>query len=53
MSERGQWTQFYAQVREGIERGAAAPVTASDGREIIRIIEAALLSSDTGQRVRL
>lgn len=52
-SERGQWTQFYAQVRASIEQGAAPPVAASDGREIVRIIEAALASSRDGQRVAL
>jgi scyllo-inositol 2-dehydrogenase (NADP+) len=52
-SEAGRWTQFYAQVRACIERGAPPPVTASDAREVIRIVEAALRSSDTGQRVIL
>lgn len=53
VAERGQWTQYYAQVRASIERGAAPPVAANDGREIVRIIEAALASSRLGQRVTL
>jgi scyllo-inositol 2-dehydrogenase (NADP+) len=52
-SESGQWTQFYKQVRTCIERGGPPPVSASDGREVIRIIEAALQSSETGRRVTL
>jgi len=53
VSERGQWTHYYAQVRASIEQDAAPPVAASDGREIVRIIEAALASSRRGQRVTL
>jgi scyllo-inositol 2-dehydrogenase (NADP+) len=52
-SEAGRWTQFYAQVRACIERGAAPPVSAGDAREVIRVIEAALESSETGRRVTL
>jgi scyllo-inositol 2-dehydrogenase (NADP+) len=53
VSEQGRWTQYYAQVRACIEQGAAPPVTAGEGREIVRIIEAALESSRRGQRVTL
>jgi scyllo-inositol 2-dehydrogenase (NADP+) len=53
VSERGQWTQFYTQVRASIEQGAPPPVPASDGREIVRIIEAALESSRRGRRIML
>jgi len=53
VSERGQWTQFYAQVRASIEQGGPPPVAASEGREIVRVIEAALESSRRGQRVTL
>jgi scyllo-inositol 2-dehydrogenase (NADP+) len=52
-SERGCWTQFYAQVRACIEQGAPPPVAAHEGREVIRVIEAALASSERGQRVML
>lgn len=52
-SQRGCWTEFYAQVRACIEGGAPAPVTAQDGRDVIRVIEAALASSERGQRVML
>ncbi len=52
-SERGQWTEFYAQVRTCIEQDAAPPVSATDGREVIRMIEAAMESSASGRRVEL
>ena len=52
-SEPGRWTQFYNQVRACIERGGPPPVSASEGREVIRIVEAALNSSESGQRVTL
>jgi SAM-dependent methyltransferase len=53
VSEQGRWTEFYAQVRACIEQGGSPPVSARDGREVIRVIEAALASSERGQRVML
>ena len=50
-SEAGRWTHFYTQVRACIERGGPPPVSASEGREVIRIVEAALKSSESGRRV--
>ena len=53
VSERGRWTEFYAQVRACIEQGAPPPVSAREGRDVIRVIEAAMRSSELGQRVTL
>jgi scyllo-inositol 2-dehydrogenase (NADP+) len=52
-SERGQWTQFYAKVRDSIEHGAAPPVAPDDACATIEVIEAALRSSSTGRRIAL
>jgi len=52
-SLRGQWTQFYAQVRASIEHGAPPPVAPEEARDVIRVIEAAMESSRTGRRVML
>jgi scyllo-inositol 2-dehydrogenase (NADP+) len=52
-SERGRWTEFYARVRTCIENGNAPPVSAESARDVIRVIEAAVRSSATGQRVTL
>ena len=43
---------FYAQVRACIETGAAPPVNAEGGRDVIRVIEAAMQSSELGQALR-
>jgi scyllo-inositol 2-dehydrogenase (NADP+) len=52
-SERGRWTDFYSQVRACIETGAPPPVAATEAREVIRMIEAAIESSVKGTRVRV
>src|SRR5262245_26294035 len=52
-SERGRWTEFYTQVRACIEQGLPPPVTGHDGREVIRVIEAALESGQRAQRLPL
>lgn len=52
-SERGRWTEFYARVRACIETGAEPPVSGEAGRDVIRVVEAALESSTTGRRVAL
>jgi scyllo-inositol 2-dehydrogenase (NADP+) len=52
-SERGRWTDFYSQVRACIETGAPSPVAPIEAREVIRVLEAALESSDKGVRVRV
>jgi scyllo-inositol 2-dehydrogenase (NADP+) len=49
----GAWTTFYAAVRAAIETGAAPPVPASQARDVIRVIEAAIESSRSGKRVAL
>jgi scyllo-inositol 2-dehydrogenase (NADP+) len=52
-SERGQWTEFYSHVRKCIEHHAPPPVPALEARDVIRVIEAAMDSSERGVRVRL
>jgi scyllo-inositol 2-dehydrogenase (NADP+) len=52
-SERGRWLEFYEQVRACIDTGVAAPVSAASGRNVIHLIEAAIASSRSGQRVML
>jgi predicted dehydrogenase len=52
-SERGRWTEFYSQVRDCIERGLPPPVPALEARDVIRVIEAAIDSSERGVRVGL
>jgi scyllo-inositol 2-dehydrogenase (NADP+) len=49
----GAWTKFYADVRAAIETGAAPPVPASQARDVVRVIEAAIESSRSGKRVAL
>jgi scyllo-inositol 2-dehydrogenase (NADP+) len=50
-SAQGRWTEFYARVRACIKNGAEPPVSAESGRDVIRIVEAAMESSRTGKRV--
>lgn len=51
ISERGNWLQFYRQLRSSIASGSAAPVTAREARDVLAVIEAARRSSDEGRRV--
>ncbi len=48
---RGCWVEFYRKLGESIERGTAVPVAAQEARDTLRIIEAALASSRSGQRI--
>jgi scyllo-inositol 2-dehydrogenase (NADP+) len=52
-SERGRWTEFYAGMRDSIERGEAVPVTADEASVTLEIIEAARRSSELGRRIDL
>ena len=52
-SERGGWTAFYDGVRASVGTGAPPPVSASQARQVLQVIEAARLSSRTGARVTL
>lgn len=52
-SAPGRWTEFYRQVRACIEENAPPPVPPEAGRDVIRVIEAAIRSSDSGERVAL
>lgn len=53
-AERGDWLSFYRSLRASIERGAPLEVPDGEaGRQVVRIIEAARRSSDTGRRVYL
>ena len=56
--ERGNWCEFYRQLRHCIEPDAgtspvAVPVPAREGATVIALIEAARESSASGQRLRL
>lgn len=46
-SEAGQYMHYYQGMYEAIRNGKPLPVTAEDGVEIIRLIEAAYISSNT------
>jgi scyllo-inositol 2-dehydrogenase (NADP+) len=52
-SERGRWTAFYDALRASLLTGASPPVTASQARQVLQVIEAARHSSRTGARVTL
>jgi scyllo-inositol 2-dehydrogenase (NADP+) len=52
-SQRGRWTHFYAQVRACIQDGAPPPVSAHEAQDVIRVIEAAMASSEQGIRIAL
>lgn len=52
-SQRGRWLTFYEQVRNSIEQGAPAPVSADEAAQVIELIEAAYESSRTGNRISL
>ncbi len=52
-SARGEWTEFYTRVRSSIERGTPPPVAPEEARNVIRVIEAVMESSQTGRRITL
>ena len=45
VSEKGDYNDFFTGIYQSIREGAANPVKAEDGLDVIRIIEAAVLSS--------
>jgi scyllo-inositol 2-dehydrogenase (NADP+) len=47
----GCWLEFYREVGRSIENGAPVPVPPEQARQVIRLIEKALQSSRSGQRV--
>lgn len=46
-SERGAYLRFYELLRDAITLGGPSPIPAEAGRDVIRVIEAALLSTQT------
>lgn len=52
-SERGNYATYYEGIYQALQNGNPLPVTAEEGRMVIRIIEAALQSSAEGKRVSL
>jgi scyllo-inositol 2-dehydrogenase (NADP+) len=51
VAECGRWREFYDSMRRSIEQDVAVPVCASEARRVLRIIEAARRSSDSGLRI--
>jgi predicted dehydrogenase len=49
----GDWACFYAGVRDALASGGPMPVTAEEGAAVVRLIEAARRSADSGQVVAL
>ena len=49
----GDYADFYAGVRDALRSGGPMPVTAEEGAEVVRVIEAARRSATTGQVVAL
>ena len=49
----GDWADFYAGVRDALAGGGPMPVTGQDGAAVVRVIEAARRSADSGQVVGL
>jgi scyllo-inositol 2-dehydrogenase (NADP+) len=52
-SERGHYGMYYEGIYQALQYGKPLPVTAQEGREVIRIIEAALTSSQLGKMIAL
>jgi len=52
-SERGNYNEYYNGIRDAIRSGGAIPVTAQEALQVIRVIEAAYRSSETGKIVSL
>ncbi len=53
LSESGNYTDYFSELYAAIRDGAPAPVTAGDGLNVIRIIEAAFQSSNEKRVVEL
>jgi scyllo-inositol 2-dehydrogenase (NADP+) len=51
--ETGRWVSFYEAMRQAIEHNGPVPVSAEQGYDTIRVIEAALTSSAMGCRIDL
>ena len=49
----GDWADFYAGVRDALTGGGPMPVTAADGAQVVRVIEAARRSAESGSVVAL
>jgi predicted dehydrogenase len=49
----GDWTAFYAGVREALDRGTDAPVAGEAGAEVVRLLEVAAESAAAGRRLAL
>ena len=52
-SRQGDWAAFYRGVVAAVRDGAPAPVDPADGVEVLRVLEAAVRSSETGEVGRL
>ncbi len=50
-TEPGDYRSFYANVRDAIHGSAALEVTPEDGRDVLRVLEAARLSSAEGRSI--
>lgn len=48
---RGDWSAFYRAMRASIESNAPVPVSAHAARNVLKLIELARISSETGQRL--
>lgn len=53
VSETGRWLLFYEAMRTSIEHGTPVPVSATEARATIELIEAARRSSEEGRRITL
>lgn len=52
-SVNGSYLTYYRKIAESIREGAALPVTAEEGIDVIRIIEAAMKSSEEKRTIIL
>lgn len=52
-SEHGNWPQFYGQVVEAIKEGRELPVALDEALLTVRVLDAARLSSERRQVVKL
>jgi scyllo-inositol 2-dehydrogenase (NADP+) len=52
-SERGTWLEFYRSLSHALETGAPPLVSAVQGRDVLRIVQAAAESSREGRRISM
>jgi predicted dehydrogenase len=52
-SEQGNYDDYYSAIYEAIRNGQPLPVTAEEGKNVIRIIQAAFKSSEAGKVISL